>query len=208
VVAATVDGKTVAFAGDNYFLATVEIAGQVEERPIQTTVFRNSFQLEMHRRCVEVMRAIAPDLVCPGHGNVLPCDPRSLDRYADYVALKERAFRGAVAEPADHYIDLFWARLRPYVTTVAREATAGYTHKLRNNLERPATYGARLIPPPGWTSTSDVETLELAAGQSGEIQLVVTAPADESDVRALVTAEVFIDGRSQGPIAEALATVT
>ena len=49
---------------------------------------------------------------------MLPCFKKDLDTYCDFIARKERAFRELVAEPADHYIDLFWARLLPYVAVV------------------------------------------------------------------------------------------
>jgi glyoxylase-like metal-dependent hydrolase (beta-lactamase superfamily II) len=207
VISTHVDGKTVAFTGDNYFLHEVAVDGKLEERPWQTTVLRNSFQLAMHRRCVEVMRAVEPELICPGHGSLLSCDKQALHQYADFVALKEQSFRAAVAEPSDHYIDLFWARLRPYVATVAPGETLEYTLMLRNNLERPATYAARLLPPPGWSTTRDLETRELDAGDKGEVTLAITAPTHLTDERTLVTAEILIDGQSQGPIAEALVSV-
>lgn len=207
VISAEVDGRTVAFTGDNWFLHEVEAAGRIETRPMQTTVFRNSFQLAMHRRCVDVMRAIEPDLICPGHYAVLACDKRALDQYADYVATKEQAFRAVVAEPADHHIDLFWARLRPYVATVAPGASLEYVVMLRNNLERAATYSARLLPPPGWTTSDGYSTLELEPGAAGELRLTTGAPSEAGGERVLVTAEILIDGESQGPLVEALATV-
>jgi hypothetical protein len=161
----------------------------------------------MHRRCVDVMRAIEPDLICPGHYAVLDCDKRALDQYADYVATKEQAFRAVVAEPADHHIDLFWARLRPYVATVAPGASLEYVVMLRNNLERAATYSARLLPPPGWTTSDGYSTLELEPGAAGELRLTAGAPRKAGGQRALVTAEILIDGESQGPLVEALVTV-
>ncbi len=207
VISAEVDGRTVAFTGDNYWLHEVEVGGVRERRPVQATVFRNSFQLAMHRRCVAVMRTIAPELICPGHGPLLPCDKAALDQYADSVTLKEEAFRAAVAEPADHYVDLFWARLRPYLATAGAGGTVRYTLMLRNDLERSATYAARLLPPPGWSAAEDLATLDLAAGERGELQLALQAPGRAEQGRVLVTAEILIDGRSQGPVAEALVAV-
>ena len=204
IISSRIDGKTVAFTGDNYFLQELEIGGKTERRPYQTTVLRNSFQLVMHRRCVEIMREISPELLCPGHFEVLSCNKEALDHYADFVALKEQVFRAVVADPADHYIDLFWARLRPYLTTVAIGETIEYTLMLRNNLERPATYAARLLAPPGWETRRDLKSLKLDVSETGELTLSITAPRQPVDGRTLVTAEILIDGQSHGPIAEAL----
>ena len=142
---AMIDGRKVAFTGDNYFVAEVVAGGKMEMLPFQTTVLRNSFQLAMHRRCAEVMRKIAPELICPGHRDVLPCFKQDLDTYCDFIARKERAFRELVAEPADHFIDLFWARLLPYVAVASSRA---------RTLTLPAaacgtTWAGRQSTPPG-----------------------------------------------------------
>ena len=91
VYAGLIDGRKVAFTGDNYFVAEVLAGGKTEMRPYQTTVLRNSFQLAMHRRCAEVMRRISPELICPGHRDVLPCFKQDLDTYCDFIARKERS---------------------------------------------------------------------------------------------------------------------
>jgi hypothetical protein len=138
---------------------------------------------------------------------VLPCFKKDLDTYCDFIARKERAFRGLVAEPADHYIDLFWARLLPYVSVVRPGEAVEYRLLLRNNLGRPATYAARLLPPPGWKASPEFRALKLEAGAAGEMSLRAQAPAREDNVRRLLTAEIQIDGQTQGPVSEALVTV-
>lgn len=204
VISAEIDGRTVAFTGDNYFPGMVDVGGKLVERPTQTTVFRNSFQLAMHRRCVEVMQEICPDTICPGHGEILEGGPAEIARYADYVAQKERAFRSAVAEPADQYVDLFWVRLHPYVSEVRGESIE-YTLMVRNNFGRVATFEARLLDPaPGWEQPKDFVGIELAPEERGEMTLVLAGPPASLDGRTLVTAEIRIDGVSHGPIAEAL----
>jgi glyoxylase-like metal-dependent hydrolase (beta-lactamase superfamily II) len=207
VYAAMIDGRKVAFTGDNYFLAEVAAAGKIEMMPFQTTVLRNSFQLAMHRRCAGVMRKLAPELICPGHRDVLPCFKKDIDAYCDFIARKEQVFRELVDEPADHFIDLFWVRLLPYVAVVHLGQELTYRLLVRNNLGRPVTYAARLLPPPGWERSAERGIVELAASARGEIRLRARAPARGDGVRRLMTAEVWIDGRNQGPISEALVTV-
>jgi glyoxylase-like metal-dependent hydrolase (beta-lactamase superfamily II) len=207
VYAGMIDGRKVAFTGDNYFVAEVVAGHKVEMRPFQTTVLRNSFQLAMHRRCAEVMRELAPELICPGHRDVLPCFKQDLDTYCDFIARKERVFRELVGEPADHYIDLFWARMLPYVSRVAPKQRVEFRLLLRNNLQRPATYAARLLAPAGWEASAEFRSLKLAAGARGEMVLPASAPAAADGRRRLMTAEIQIDGETQGPVSEALVTV-
>ena len=206
VYAGLIDGRRVAFTGDNCFVADVLRAGATISKPYQTTVMRNSFQLGMHRRCAEVMRRVDPELICPGHRDVIDCSKQQLDEYADFIARKERAFRNLVAEPADHYVDLFWARLLPYLATAKPGRTVEYRLMLRNNLERDATYTAELDPPPGWSAGAPA-SVRLRAGERGEVALQAAAPAAGDGVRRLVTAQIAVDGQPQGAIAEALVTV-
>ena len=207
VVSVTVDGRKVAFTGDNYFVDEVFEAGNTELRPFQTTVLRNSFQLQMHRRCAEVMRQISPELICPGHRDILPCTKADIDTYCDFIDRKEDVFRQLVGEPADHYIDLFWARLLPYQSVVEPAEELQYRLLIRNNFGRPVRYDARLLAPPGWSASPEFSSLTLAAESRGEIELRAAAPSAADDVRRLMTAEIRIDGESQGPVAEALVRV-
>ena len=207
VYAGRIDGRQVAFTGDNLFLGEVVRAGATLSKPYQTTVLRNSFQLAMHRRCVEVMRRLDPELICPGHRDVIDCSKQQLDEYADFIARKERVFRNLVAEPADHYVDLFWARLRPYLASVAPGGSIEYRLMLRNNWPRPVTFTAQLQPPPGWQAAA-AGSLPLAPGERGELPLQATAPARGDGVRRLLTAQIAVDGEPLGAIAEALVTVT
>ncbi len=207
VLASQIDGRRVAFTGDNYFVQEVLEGATVATRPFQTTVLRNSFQLDMHRRCIDVMRKIDPELICPGHYDVLECDKKALDRYADFIQRKQRVFRQLVAEPADHHIDLFWVRMLPYLATIEPGAQISYTVLLRNNLETPATFEARLLPPEDWTTDDNFASIKLEAGQRGQLKLRADAPANADPTRRLMTAEVRIDGVTQGPLAEALVSV-
>ncbi len=202
-----IDNRRVVFTGDNYFLAETDIAGDLDSRPYQTTVFRNSFQLEMHRKCAAVMRKLEPELICPGHRKVLTVSKRDIDSYCDFVERKEQVFRDLVKEPADHYIDLFWARLLPYVKSVKPGESQTYTLQLRNNFDRRVTYSARLLPPSGWQVSTDLAYLDLPAGGSGAISFQATAPAVADGVRRLMLAEILIDHVSQGPVSEAVVTV-
>jgi hypothetical protein len=82
-----------------------------------------------------------------------------------------------------------------------------YRLLVRNNLERPVTYAARLLPPPGWEVSSEFSSLRLDAGARGEIALRARASLSGDDQRRLMTAEIQIEGQTQGPVSEALVTV-
>lgn len=204
IVLGHIDGKRVVFGGDNLFLFNPEAGGFEHEIAIQSSVMRNSFQLEMHRRCANVIRATKPELICPGHGELITMDQSRIAEYTDYIERKEAAFRDIVGEPANHFIDLFWARMLPYLCDASPSSEVTYTIRIRNNLEHAAAYGARLLPAFGWASHGEAESITLQPGEQGEIVLKAIAPSQADPRRRLMTAEILIDDVSQGPVCEAL----
>ncbi|ANW03022.1 MBL fold metallo-hydrolase [Bradyrhizobium icense] len=208
IVFGEIDGKRIIFGGDNLSLSNPHAGGIEREIPVQTTVMRNSFQLEMHRQCAKVMRATLPDLICPGHGELITMDQSRIAEYTDYIERKEAAFRDVVGEPVNHFIDLFWARMLPYVSETSPGSGVDYTIEIRNNLERMAVYSARLLPAFGWTSDGKTQSITLQPGEQDKILLWATAPSQVDPRRRLITAEILIDGVSQGPVCEALVSVS
>ncbi|WFU14921.1 MBL fold metallo-hydrolase [Bradyrhizobium sp. CB3481] len=204
IVLGNIDGKRIMFGGDNLFLFNPEADGIDREIAIQSTVMRNSFQLEMHRHCANVIRATMPDLVCPGHGELITMNHPRIAEYTDYIDRKEAAFRDIVGEPANTFIDLFWARMLPYLSEARPNSEVTYTIRIRNNLERTAVYSARLLTAFGWSSHQKLESITLQPGEQGEIVLGATAPSQADARRRLMTAEILIDDVSQGPVCEAL----
>ncbi len=208
VIAAEVDGQKVAFTGDNVF---TDLApgrdGGLTEQLYQTTVLRNSYQLWMHHKCADVMDAVAADLICPGHRQVFAWNAAKGLEYRDFIERNEQAVRRLTGELADVSVDVFWARLRPYLSQVAAGSQATYTLMLRNNYAEERRFAARLLAPAGWATDGEFAELTLGAGEKGELHLTATAPAS-ADIRRIVTAEIRIDGVTHGPIAEAVVTVT
>jgi glyoxylase-like metal-dependent hydrolase (beta-lactamase superfamily II) len=204
VLSGDIDGQTVAFTGDNYFERETDVhPDRREDRPYQQTIFRNSFRPEMHRRCKAVMRAVRPDLVCPGHGEILETDDRSIRRYCDFIDRKERIFEDLTNGSTAQRADLFWTRLLPYHSRVAPGETVEYDVLVRNNFDEERVYDLRLLGFDGW-STIDEGRVDLPPGKQSRVELSFPVPAETSPGRHLVTVAVSVDGEDHGPIAEAL----
>jgi len=69
------------------------------------------------------------------------------------------------------------------------------------------TYSARLSPPSDWEVSPEFRPLKLEPGARGELLLPAQAPDSADGIRRLMTAEILLDGQTQGPISEALVTV-
>ena len=91
-------------------------------------------------------------------------------------------------------------------TTPNPPESTTYRLLLRNNTESPARLEARLLVPTGWQTSDSFESLHLQPGARGELTLTATAPP-HPDTRRILTAELRINGQTQGPIPEALITV-
>ena len=207
ILTVEIDDREVAFTGDNVFKDAVATWGtHSEDIPVQTQVFRNSFQPHMHRQCRDLLQKIVPDRICPGHGEVFDFDELNSSSYADYVNRKEGLFEELSPEPMAQHVDLFWARLLPYQSFVKAGERRNFTLLLRNNFKESKEFEGRLRLPEGWQSIQGEGAVKLAPGERGTLSLsgeVLDGLSSDKE-RELVTVEVLIDGESRGPVAEAL----
>lgn len=205
LISVEIDGRRVAFTGDNYGRGRQGVADPV----VRMTAARDSFQFVMRHRCREAMREARPDLICPGHFQ--PYETAGLKIDGDDFDQIEEAFRALAASPADQSVDVFWARLLPYYKRVAPGEPVRYRLLVRNNFGRDVTVLARLNASRGSRDAADApdasptaESVTLALNARTEIDLIWRAPDDLEAGRHVVTAEVDIDGRSFGPVVEAI----
>ena len=208
ILTAEIDNRRVAFTGDNYLVTEVLRSGQAAQTAMQTTVLRNSFQLEMHRKCIDVMRCIEPELICPGHWQTFDFNKAALDEYADFIQRKEQVFRQS-GRPTGR--PLYRLVLGAIAAVHFRAPNQASRSNLRYCCGTTSSGKQRTKPgccrPRGWQSEEHYISLTLEARTRGEIKIQATAPPQADRTRRLVTADIRIDGKSQGPVAEALVTV-
>ena len=136
---------------------------------------------------------------------MLPCFKKDLDAYCDFIARKERcSARWWPSRPT--CIDLFWARLLPYLVLATPGERLTYRLLLRNNHARPVTFAARLLPADGWSAQDAWHDVRLEAGNSGELTFSCVA-AGEPHPRRAMTVELTVDGEPLGPIVEGVVAV-
>ena len=162
VISLDIDGIKTAFTGDNMFMNQSATWGSHhEDKPIQTQVFRNSFQLSMHDTCKDVIREINPGRICPGHQEPYDFFPARTAAYSDFIEQKAEFFRTLSPEPAEQAVDLFWARLLPYQSTVKPGEEIEFILQLRNNFPGIKKFDAKLIVPTGWQTTDTTPGISL-----------------------------------------------
>ena len=163
----------------------------------------------MHRRCADVMDLVQPDLVCPGHRQLIPWDQRRAAEYRDFIARKERVVRDLLDDPVDQGVDLWWARLVPYLRSVepgespAPTASSSATTPSAPPASKPAS-----SCPDGWQTSNAFQPLDLKRRRPRRTHSSPPPHPPTPDIRRILTAELRINGQSQGPIPETLVTVT
>jgi len=208
-ILATVDGRRVLFSGDSSYPLKRYLPEREGEWMINT-VLRNSLTLAMHRRCADEFERLRPDLLCCGHGPYWEVPPEAFAAHRRYIEEKEAIWRELLPEPADLGIDLFWARLVPYQAQLQRGMSTLFTLELRNSFAQEVRFEASLSGALPMAVRPAIAELVLAPEERGAVDFEVTLPEEVSahpHRRHLLTAEVKVNGRSCGPITEALVVI-
>ena len=175
------------------------------------SVFRNSLTFAMHRKCADEFERLHPDLLCPGHGPYYEIPDEAFKSHREYVEYKEAVWRDLLPAPEELGVDLFWARLLPYQSCVSPGSEVEYTLELRNSFDKEATFVAHLTTALPTSTHPEQARITLAPGDRAKLIFSTHVPANapsHSHCRHLVTAHVVVDGRSYGPITEALLVVS
>ena len=195
-----VDGRRVLATGDQ------QTGG---ERPILNYQYRNRFAIDDYVRSAELYRALRPDVIVSGHWLPLEVTDDVLDaargRRRPACRAAPRAAAARRGRPRARGLR------RPHRAVPLLRAQAATPVVLdvsvRNPFGRAGVARVALVVAPGWTAPQPKE-LELDARAVGvlrfEIETTGVAPVE----RALVAADVTVDGVPFGQQAEALVEIT
>jgi len=206
---AEIDDRRVLFSGDSTYPLNRYLPEKESEWMVNS-VLRNSLTYAMHRKCADEFERLRPQLVCPGHGPNWDVPPDAYASHRAYAERKEAVWRSLLPEPGEVGVDLFWARLMPYQTEIARGETAEFSIELRNSFGVGVTFEAELNCPHAASVEPTTRSITLAPGEQGIITFQVCiepkAPCHRYR-RHLVTADLCVNGKPHGPITEALLVI-
>ena len=170
------------------------------------SVLRNSLNFGMHRKCAEEFERLRPDLVCPGHGPLQDVPPEAYTSHTEFVTRKEEIWRSLLPEPAELGIDLFWVRIVPYQLHLVPGQMEELVLELRNPFGREIHVDV-VLNCAALRFAPQEASIVLGVGAKSTLRfqatLLTDTPPDTGRCH-LVTAEVRVDGKSHGPVAEAL----
>jgi len=189
----SVDGKRVLFTGDSLFGNSDNLT--------QPIIYRNIITAEGHEKCARLLHQLRPDVVAGGHGMWIEVGPSSMATLDSYSKETKRLFESLLPH-WQRGINPAWARLVPYQCPVTSDGTFGIALQLFNYEEAAIEVEARLVLPPGWTSSPSVGHCEIAGNDSGGVVFTVCAKEIPS-VPLAISADITINSERLGEIAEA-----
>ncbi|MFM8705287.1 MAG: hypothetical protein ACKOHG_15745, partial [Planctomycetia bacterium] len=201
-----IDGKRVAFTGDNIFGSPSDPAQHGHE----AVSSRNACTVEEgYGFAGDYLHGIAPDLILGGHSWAIENPKPLIDRYISAAAELRDSFRDLTGE-RDYRLgyDPYWVRVHPYRVNVKPGDSAEATVIVRTFLDVPTVYELKIVCPPGIRFDPSVATLRVEAGGSRSLPVRVSAAADAAAGLSLVAIDITQDGVRRGQLFDVIVNVT
>ncbi len=191
-----IDGKRVAFTGDNIFGATGDPAQSGHEAPVA----RNSAVLEEgYIYGAEFLQRLKPDLLLGGHSWVMDHPAALIERYRQWAYSFRKALQSVSAdEDYRYWFDPYWVRAEPYRVALTPAHSETVTLHVRNFRARAQEHHIEIHTPPGVVATPAVLDGSLPAGAKETFSVRLTAgPSIEPGVK-IVGLDVTLDRHRYG----------
>ena len=194
-----IDGKRVAFTGDNLFGSPSDPSQTGHE----AVVCRNSCILEEgYILGSDYLRKLKPDIVMGSHSYVMPNPEAFLERYHQWSLEMASSFRSML--PGKHYeyhFDPYWVSAYPYRVDLSKESCSEVTISVRNFLETTQKHHIDFLLPDGVTATPSSVTGEVAANSRREYRVVLrrTETIKKNGVQ-IIPMDITLDQQKKGQL--------
>lgn len=197
---AVIDGKRVLFTGDNTWKKMDPTRPQNGPLVPQNQYFLDGGFITCARRILDYR----PDLICPAHTEEFLPEPGDLEQFLDWALELREVMTQFIDQPDPNFgMDDRWCHFYPYRSRPPHDGRFQVELRMRNHLFRPARIEVRLQLPPGVTADHPVRNIEAAAKTEVAIPFQLHWTADTRQ-RGVLTADIRINGRHLGEVAEAL----
>jgi glyoxylase-like metal-dependent hydrolase (beta-lactamase superfamily II) len=192
----TIDGRNVAFTGDNIFGDPDDVTQTGHE----AMVAHNSAILEEgYIYGAEYLKRLNPDLLMGGHSFVMDHPAEFIERYRQWSYQMRDAFRAlSPDEDYRYWFDPFWVRAEPYRVRLRPGESATVNLHVRNFRSERQSHRIEIHTPPGFVAEPPVLTGELAGESREAFPFRLTASADANPGVHLVAIDVTLDGHRYG----------
>ena len=193
-----IDGRRVAFTGDNIFASTTDPAQNGHE----AVVARNSGILEEgYLYAAGYLHGLNPDLIIGGHSWVMDKPAALIERYrAGALALRSALKALSSEDDYRYWFDPYWVQAEPYRVRLAPGGQSDVLIHVRNFRDRDQTHRIEIHMPPGMKCEPAVLEATLKPEMRKAFPVRLSA-ADSTPVGvAIVAFDVSIDSRRYGEL--------
>ena len=193
-----IDGKQVAFTGDNLFASAIDPSQGGNE----AVVARNGGALEEgYLYAAQYLHGIAPDLILGGHCWAIAEPAALVERLRVRMESLREAFAALSVEDDYRYMfDPYWVRAHPYRVVVQTGAETTFQVLIRNFRERPQRHRIQIRLPPGLRAQPALLEGEVASEGIQAFPVKLQADAEARPGLHLATFDITRDGVRHGEL--------
>ena len=203
---AVIDGKLVAFTGDNIFGSTTD----PKQNGHEAVVARNSGILEEgYIYAGEYLKKLQPDIIIAGHSNVLDKPKHLIDRFLDSAIALRNAFQALSDEKDYRYMfDPYWVKAEPYRVSVKAGESVDVDIKIRNFLNTAQYHYIEFHCPDGISTHPNFIDGSVKPSSIKTIKLSIYAGSEAIKGVNMIAFDISLDGKRYGELFDMIVNVT
>ncbi len=193
-----IDGKKVAFTGDNIFGSSSDPSQNGHE----AVVARNSCILEEgYIYAAKYLKKLQPDLLLGGHSWAMAEPAKLIDRYlADAIKLKEYFEKLSFEKDYRWMYDPYWVRMEPYRVVLGKNNAAEVRLMMRNFDAEPIAMKVEIVLPEGFKAEPAIITTMVAGESTTSIPIQISCTKETVKGLHLAALDITRKGKRAGQL--------
>lgn len=193
-----IDGKKVAFTGDNIFGSSSDPSQNGHE----AVVARNSCILEEgYIYAAKYLKKLQPDLLLGGHSWAMAEPAKLIDRYlADALKLKEYFEKLSFEKDYRWMYDPYWVRMEPYRVVLGKNNAAEARLMMRNFDAVPISMKVEIVVPEGFKAEPAMISTMVAGESTTSIPIQISCTKETVKGLHLAALDITRNGKRAGQL--------
>ena len=193
-----IDGKKVAFTGDNIFGSSSDPSQNGHE----AVVARNSCILEEgYIYAAKYLKKLQPDLLLGGHSWAMAEPAKLIDRYlADAIKLKEYFEKLSFEKDYRWMYDPYWVRMEPYRVVLGKNNAAEARLMMRNFDAVPISMKVEIVLPEGFKAEPAIISTMVAGESTTSIPIQISCTKETVKGLHLAALDITRKGKRAGQL--------
>jgi glyoxylase-like metal-dependent hydrolase (beta-lactamase superfamily II) len=193
-----IDGKKVAFTGDNIFGNSSDPSQNGHE----AVVARNSCILEEgYIYAAKYLKKLQPDLLLGGHSWAMAEPTKLIDRYlADAIKLKEYFEKLSFEKDYRWMYDPYWVRMEPYRVVLGKNNAAEARLMMRNFDAEPIAMKVEIVLPEGFKAEPAIISTMVAGESTTSIPIQISCTKETVKGLHLAALDITRKGKRAGQL--------